>query len=101
MKQHAAQLHLANDATALLLEELQCVTFAAPMAFARPDRSFTNEKRQLRQGETLKWLAKHSTNFVNNNDIVPRLPRYMEFAGKLTGVPSNLFPQSRHAPICL
>lgn len=56
--------------------DVACVTFASPMPFALDPRS-PNEPVQQRG---LKWLSDHCINFVNNNDMVPRLPGNLKFA---------------------
>jgi len=54
--------------------KVACITFAAPTPFAPLRAEQLGSSAQGRaQAESLKWLQDHSTNYVNNNDLVPRL----------------------------
>jgi len=57
-----------------------CITFAGPTPFAPLHAEQLESSAQGRtQEETLKWLRDHCTNYVNNNDLVPRLLSNVDF----------------------
>jgi len=75
----------------LLTEKLSCVTLAAPQPFADPSQeerlSWTQSKKDAFE-ETMKWMDKHLVNYVNGNDLVPRVPGNMDFViGMLEDAP--------------
>jgi len=54
--------------------KVACVTFAGPTPFAPLRAEQLESSAQGRaQAASLKWLQDHCTNYVNNNDLVPRL----------------------------
>ena len=66
----------------LLTEKLSCVTLAAPQPFANPSSEELAKWTQLRKDafkETMKWMDKHLVNYVNGNDLVPRVPGNLDF----------------------
>ena len=69
---------------------VRCVTFASPMPFARfPDESQHNVQK-TNQVRLLEWFRAHTVNFINNNDVIPRLPRYASFVNKFHNISSMI-----------
>jgi hypothetical protein len=59
--------HTGND------YKVACITFAGPTPFAPLPAEQLSSAQARAQAESLKWLQDHCTNYVNNNDLVPRL----------------------------
>lgn len=75
--------HAKNSSDPLiqtLQKRLRCITIAAPQPFAPP--SSTQEATQD-QRSALEWMLETNLNYVNNNDVVPRLPGNMDFVQKV------------------
>ena len=73
---------LTEAMRSLLTEKLYCVTLAAPQPFADPSSEELAKLTQLRKDafkETMKWMDKHLVNYVNGNDLVPRVPGNLDF----------------------
>lgn len=73
---------LTKAMRSLLTEKLSCVTLAAPQPFANPSSEELAKWTQLRTDafkETMTWMDKHLVNYVNGNDLVPRVPGNMDF----------------------
>ncbi|CAE7543585.1 PIP5K1 [Symbiodinium sp. CCMP2456] len=74
-----------------LLSGLQCITVAAPQPFSPTiHQQIHRENRQeaapgvlLAQANALQWMERRCTNYVRNNDIVPRLPGNVGFIQKM------------------
>ena len=82
---------LTKAMRSLLKEKLSCVTLAAPQPFADPSQverlNWTQSKKDAFK-ETMKWMDKHLVNYVNANDLVPRVPGNMDFViGMLKNAP--------------
>ena len=75
----------------LLTEKLSCVTLAAPQPFANPSSEERAKWTQLRKDafkETMMWMERHLVNYVNGNDLVPRVPGNLDFViGMLKNAP--------------
>ena len=61
-----------------LLANAKCITFGAPNPFAVSSEPGFEPDTKVRG-----WLQTHVLNFVNANDLVPRLPNYSTFVEKL------------------
>ena len=77
------------------LKTARCITFAAPNPFTRiheamKKKSKYNHLNQRQTRMTKQWLERHTLNFINANDIVPRLPNELGFLQRV-GVPRTLF----------
>jgi len=67
---------------------VRCVTFASPMPFARFPDKVLNSLQKNNRVRVLEWFRSHTVNFINNNDIIPRLPRYAHFVNNFHNISS-------------
>ena len=74
-----------------LLSGLQCITVAAPQPFSPTSHEQIHRENSvaaapgvlLAQAEALQWMERRCTNYVRNNDLVPRLPGNVGFVRRL------------------
>lgn len=62
-----------------LAQSVTCVSFGAPMPFAPEAQERLSVPVLHAQRRALDWLASRTLTYVNNNDIVARLPGCIEF----------------------
>jgi len=72
------QQDLTPDALELL-RTVKCVAFGSPMPFAPDEKQSLNEEVRKDHCKALDWMAERTINYVNNNDLVPRLPGGIHF----------------------
>ena len=73
-----------------LLSGLQCITVAAPQPFSPTSHQQIHTENGdaaagvvLAQAQALQWMERRCTNYVRNNDLVPRLPGNLDFVQRL------------------
>lgn len=65
--------------TKKLASSLSCVSFGAPMPFAPEAPERLSVATLHAQRRALDWLSARCLTYVNNNDVVPRLPGCIDF----------------------
>jgi len=62
-----------------LIRNASCITFGSPMAFAPAEEVTLDLNTVCAQRRALRWMADRCVNYVNNNDLVARLPGVLPF----------------------
>jgi len=62
-----------------MLKGVECVTFASPMPFVTDEEDDVTIEVLRSQRRALQWMSNNAVNFVNNNDVVSRLPGCLDF----------------------
>ncbi|CAK9013225.1 unnamed protein product [Durusdinium trenchii] len=61
-----------------LMKNARGILFGSPAPFVQKERGTVGQRGHNREARA--WMQEHCVNFVNNNDVVPRLPFNLDFA---------------------